>query len=59
MRSEKLLAKAGVAVKLIPIPRQYASDCGLAVRFAWQQAERVQVLLSAARVDIARIRPLL
>lgn len=58
MRSEKTLVRAGLAVKLIPTPRQFSSDCGIAVRFAWEQAELVKLLLAAARIDISRIRPL-
>ena len=58
MRSEKILLQAGVSVKLIPTPRQFSSDCGIAVRFAWEQADLVRTLLSAARVDISSIQPI-
>jgi hypothetical protein len=58
MRSEKTLLQAGLSVKLIPTPRQFSSDCGLAVRFAWEQADAVRALLSAARVDVSSIRQL-
>jgi len=58
MRSEKILLQAGVSVKLIPTPRQFSSDCGIAVRFAWEQADLVRTLLSAARVDISGIQPI-
>lgn len=55
MRAEKILQKNGVAVKLIPTPRQFSSDCGMAVRFAWQDQERVWTVLEQARVDTAGI----
>jgi hypothetical protein len=58
MRSERVLLQAGVSVKIIPTPRQFSSNCGIAVRFAWEQAELVQTLLSAARVDISGIQPI-
>jgi hypothetical protein len=58
MRSEKTLLQAGLSVKLIPTPRQFSSDCGMAVRFAWEQVEAVRALLTAARVDISRIQAL-
>jgi hypothetical protein len=56
IRSEKVLLQAGLAVKLIPTPRQFSSDCGIAVRFAWEQAELVRTLLNAARVEVSSIQ---
>ena len=56
MRSEKILLQAGVSVKLIPTPRQFSSDCGIAVRFAWEQAEPVKTLLDAARVGVSSVQ---
>ena len=52
MRAEKLLAKAGYAVKLIPVPRQFSSDCGIALRFDWHQNEQVRSELDNAQVEI-------
>lgn len=31
VRAEKMLIDAGLACKLIPVPRQIASDCGVCV----------------------------
>ena len=58
IRSEKVLLQAGLNVKLIPTPRQFSSDCGIAVRFDWEQAELVRALLEAARVEISSIQQL-
>jgi hypothetical protein len=55
MRAEKLLQKSGVAVKLIPTPRELSSDCGLSVRFALADIERVRAMLDQAHVDVAGI----
>lgn len=52
MKAEKILCQAGLAVKMIPTPRQYSSDCGFALRFDWSEAERVASLLSTAQVDV-------
>ena len=52
MRAEKLLAKAGYAVKLIPVPRQFSSDCGIALRFDWHQNEQVRSELDSVQVEI-------
>ena len=56
LRGEKVLQRAGLTVKLIPTPREFSSDCGMALRFAWAQIEHVQTVLIAARLEIADLR---
>ncbi len=58
LRAEKVLQRAGLVVKLIPTPREFSSDCGIALRFEWQDAARVQQLLDEARVERASIEPM-
>ena len=55
MRAEKLLIKKGFAIKLIPTPREFSSDCGVALRFDWNQHDQVKTLLETERVEIAAI----
>jgi hypothetical protein len=57
LRAEKVLQKSGLTVKLIPTPREFSSDCGIALRFDWSQAEHTRELLEAVRVEIAAIHP--
>ena len=58
LRAEKLSQKAALAVKLLPTPRQFSSDCGVALRFNWPDLERVRERLAAAKVEIDVIHPL-
>lgn len=58
LRAEKLLQRAGLTVKLIPTPREFSSDCGMALRFAWAQVEQARAALAAGQVEIADIRPM-
>lgn len=53
LRAEKLLKQTGFEVRLIPTPREFSSDCGMALRFDWAIADAVAAVLSAARVDTA------
>ena len=53
MRGEKVTREAGLKIKLIPTPRQLSSDCGLALRFAWGDADDVRTALEDARVENA------
>ena len=52
MRAEKLLIKEGAAVKLIPTPRQFSTDCGIALRFDWNCRDLILSALEEARVEI-------
>ncbi len=58
LRAEKILMKAHLSVKLIPTPREFSSDCGIALSFIWAQVEQVKTLLDAARVEKAGIHPM-
>ncbi len=56
MRAEKLLMKEGYSIKLIPTPRQFSSDCGIALRFDWNCCEQVESMLDEARVEFDAMR---
>jgi hypothetical protein len=55
MRTEKLLMKAGYSIKLIPTPREFSSDCGMALRFDWANHEQVKLILDTAHLEIGTI----
>ncbi len=57
LRAEKILQKEGLTVKLIPTPRELSSDCGIALRFEWDDREQVSATLAAAGVE-CQIYPL-
>ena len=57
-KAEKVLERAGIGVKMIPVPREFSSDCGISARFPWAQASRVEAVLGEQDVDIAEIRML-
>ena len=58
LKAEKVLKKAGIEVKAIPVPRQFSSDCGISVRFPASQADEVEHLLNAKCVETAGIHQL-
>jgi hypothetical protein len=55
MRAEKLLIKEGYAVKLIPTPREFSSDCGIALRFDWNKHDQVKTLLDEVKIEFDAI----
>ena len=52
MRAEKLLKKEGCPIKLIPTPREFSSDCGMALRFDWADCDHVKLILDTAHLEI-------
>lgn len=55
MKAEKILKGAGVAILLIPAPRQIGSDCGLALRYAPDDAKQIFDLLTSQGLTPAEI----
>jgi hypothetical protein len=57
LQAEKLLKKEGITTKLIPVPRQLSSDCGICLRFEQPEETRVKVILEEKQVEIQGIYP--
>lgn len=55
-RAEKLLIRDGIVCKLVPVPRQFSSECGVCLRIDPALSARVEQGLIAARVEIDSIR---
>ncbi len=55
MRAEKLLIRGGYSIKLIPTPRQFSSDCGIALRFDWSCYEQIKVSLDESEIELDAI----
>lgn len=55
IRAEKLAKEKGFAVKLIPVPRHLSSDCGVCLRFSWEQKGEIEDTLNQARVQMEGI----
>lgn len=48
LAAENSLKEAGIEFLLIPAPSELSSACGLAIRFAPTQRQRIEVLLQEA-----------
>jgi len=56
LKAEKLLKEAGVVgVRLVPVPSQVSSDCGVTVRFAAAEAARAAAVLRPLEDDLQGI----
>ena len=58
LKAEKTLIKQGLEVKLIPVPRELSSDCGISLRFNWKDRELVLSQLTSENVEIDSIHRL-
>jgi len=58
LRAEKILQREGFTIKLIPVPRQLSSDCGIALRFNRSDETPVREILDTASVPIDSIHVL-
>jgi hypothetical protein len=58
MKAEKALTRECYGLTLIPVPRQFSSDCGIALRFIWSQNEVIHSVLEKAGVEIQGIHEL-
>jgi len=57
LRAEKLLKAADIPCKLIPVPRDLSSDCGVCLRFDPSFRSRIEKVLTG-QVEIDAIHPL-
>jgi hypothetical protein len=55
IQAEFVLTRAAFSVRLIPTPREYSSDCGVALRFDVNKHAELRRLLENARVEVSRI----
>lgn len=59
MSAEKRLKKAGVPMRLIPVPKRLTSDCGLAIRIVSADRARAREVLSRSGIPPVSVHILL
>ncbi len=55
LKAEKFLKTRGIAVKLIPVPRQISSNCGISIRFDCRELDLVMEVISDLGEDLEGI----
>jgi hypothetical protein len=58
LRAEKVIKERGIPAKLIPVPRQLSSDCGVCLRIERQNVEATREALTDAGIRVEGILPL-
>jgi hypothetical protein len=57
LKAEKILKREGLPHKLIPVPKQISSDCGICLRFELKDRQDIEAAL-AGNVEIEESRAL-
>jgi len=52
LKAEKILKRLGLKVKMIPVPRQISSNCGISIRFECRDLERIREAISSLEDDL-------
>ena len=55
VRAESVMKRDGLAAQLIPGPKELSPNCGVALRFDYDQREHVVALLLSKRVQIESV----
>ena len=58
LRAERVTQRAGLKIKLIPVPRQLSSNCGTALRFLWSDEAAIRQALEEAKLEVEAIHRL-
>jgi hypothetical protein len=58
MQTEKVLKQEGIAVKLIPTPRDLSSDCGISIRFNRGDRDKVEKIMEVNSIEYYSINDL-
>ena len=58
LRAEKVLHKAGITCKLIPVPRQLSSNCGVCLRIERPDREAAQRALKQGGLEVESVHDL-
>lgn len=49
--SENILQNLGITIKLVPTPREFSSDCGIAVWFICENLESIKNALDSSKIE--------
>jgi len=55
IKIEKLLQERSITSKLVPVPRQISSDCGVCLQIEGSDIDAVEEILSQALIEVQGI----
>ena len=55
IKAKKVLEKNGKKPRMIPVPREFSSDCGFCCKILWKEKNEAEKILVDNNVEIDRI----
>lgn len=55
IRAESLTKRAKLEIKLIPVPRNLSSDCGICLRFNNEDKRKIEEILKENKIEYENI----
>ena len=55
IKAESLTKKANLKIKLIPVPRNLSSDCGICLRFSNEDKPKIEEILRENKIEYENI----
>lgn len=55
LKSEKALKSAGLDIDVIPVPREFSANCGIAICLAWEDRQIAEAVLQDRSVPVEGI----
>jgi hypothetical protein len=52
IKAKKVLARSGKRFEMIPVPREFSSDCGFCCKVSWEEKEKIENILGENRIEI-------
>ena len=53
IRAEKELIAVGIKIKIIPVPTEITANCGLSIKMALEDLEKVRKVLSDNNIEVS------
>jgi hypothetical protein len=55
LKAKRVLDKTGKKPEMIPVPREFSSNCGFCCKVPWTEKDEIEKILIDNRVEIDRI----
>ena len=55
LKAKKILEKSGKKPEMIPVPREFSSNCGFCCKIPWQEKEEVEKIFIDNQVELDQI----
>jgi len=55
LKAKKVLEKTDQEIEMIPVPREFSSNCGFCCKLPWSEREKAERVLLDSQVEIDQI----